>query len=68
MELDVEFNDKKIKTTIYIKMNAHDQLLLSEGVCHQLGMVLYHPDVRVHQAPEVTASPMHQTAAFSDKK
>ena len=55
MELDVEFNDKKIKTTIYIKMNAHDQLLLSEGV-------------RVHRAPEVTASPMHQTAAFSDKK
>ena len=28
-------------------MDAHDQLLLSEGVCRQLGIVSYHPDVEV---------------------
>jgi len=53
MELDVEFNDKKMKTTVYIKMNSHDQLLLSEGVCRQLGIVQYHPDVRVWHASRV---------------
>ena len=26
-------------------MNAHDQLLLCEGVCRQLGIISYHPDV-----------------------
>ena len=28
---------------MYIKMDTADQLLLSEGVCHQLGMVTFHP-------------------------
>jgi hypothetical protein len=35
-----------MKTPIYVKMDAFDQLLLSEGVCRQLGIVSYHPDVR----------------------
>ena len=35
-----------MRTAVYIKMDAHDQLLLSEGVCHQLGIVTYHPDVQ----------------------
>ena len=26
-------------------MNAHDQLLFCEGVCRQLGIISYHPDV-----------------------
>ena len=30
---------------IYIKMDAHDQLLLSEGVCSQLGIWEYHKNV-----------------------
>ena len=34
-------------TPVYIKMNAKDPLLLSEGVCHQLGIISYHPDVQV---------------------
>ena len=33
-------------TPVYLKMNAHDPLLLSEGVCHQLGILKYHPDVK----------------------
>ena len=33
MDLGVSFGNKTMKTAIYIKMDAHDQLLLSEGVC-----------------------------------
>jgi len=61
MELDVEFNDRKMKTTIYIKMNAHDQLLLSEGVCRQLGIVQYHPDVHVWHAPKLAEPHIHES-------
>ena len=32
MEQEVEFGDTTIKTVVYIKMDAQDQLLLSEGV------------------------------------
>ena len=35
-----------MSTDMYVKMDACDQLLLSEGVCHQLGIITYHPDVR----------------------
>ena len=47
MDLDVTFNDTTIKTPVYIKMNAPDQLLLSKGIYHQLGIISYHPDVEV---------------------
>ena len=33
-------------TQVYVKMNAKEQLLLSEGACHQLGILSYHPDVK----------------------
>ena len=45
MDLDITFGDKTMRSPIYIKMDAHDSLLLSEGVCSQLGIVSYHPDV-----------------------
>ena len=45
MDLDITFGDHTMKTAVYIKMDAHDQLLLSEGVCRQLGIVHYHPSV-----------------------
>ena len=45
MDMEVSFADKTLRTTVYIKMDAHDQLLLSEGVCRQLGIVSYHPSV-----------------------
>ena len=47
MELDITFGDKTMHTPVYIKMDAHDQLLLSEGVCRQLDILTYHPDVQV---------------------
>ena len=45
MDLDVTFGDKTMQTPVYIKMDAPDQLLLSEGVCRQLSIVTYHKDV-----------------------
>ena len=32
-------------TSVYVKLDAFDQLLLSEGVCTSLGIVTYHPAV-----------------------
>ena len=31
-----------MSTGIYTKMDSQDPLLLSEGVCHQLGIISYH--------------------------
>ena len=45
MDLKIIFNGKGLRTPIYIKMDTHDQLLLSEGVCSQLGIVEYHHNV-----------------------
>ena len=45
MDLEIIFNGKVLHTPIYIKTDAHDQLLLSEGVCSQLGIVEYHQNV-----------------------
>ena len=49
MDLDITFGDKTMQTPVYIKMDAPDQLLLSEGVCRQLGIVTYHQDVSATQ-------------------
>ena len=45
MDMDLSFADKTMRTTVYIKKDTHDQLLLSEGVCRQLGIVSYNPSV-----------------------
>ena len=60
MEMDITFQDKTMNTTVYIKMDASDQLLLSEGVCRQLGVVSYHPSIlaqRVTKKRETTLVP-----------
>ena len=41
MESEIEFGDTTMRTVVYIIMDAQDQLLLSEGVCRQLGIVMY---------------------------
>ena len=46
MDLDLAFGDLTMRTPVYIKMDAPDQLLLSKGVCRQLGIITYHPDVQ----------------------
>jgi len=45
LDLDINFNDKTMNTAVYVKMDTLDDLLLSEGVCHHLGIVTYHPNV-----------------------
>ena len=46
IELTVTFGGKVITTPVYVKMDAEDPLLLSEGLCRQLGVVTYHGDVQ----------------------
>ena len=42
----MEFQGKTIKTTVYIKMDAPESLLLFEGVCRQPDIITYHTEVR----------------------
>ena len=46
MDLHISFGEIVICTTMYVKLVALDQLLLSEAVCCQLGIVSYHPNVQ----------------------
>jgi len=43
IDLDVGFNGRRMRTPVYVKMDAGNPLLLSEGVCSQLGIISYHP-------------------------
>ena len=55
----MNLDDKTINTPIYVKMDADDDLLLSEGVCRHLGIVMYHPSIRnkeVKQDNEIHSS------------
>ncbi len=44
--LSIEFDGKSLTTPVYLKMDSPDGLLLSEGVCRQLGIIMYHNEVR----------------------
>ena len=46
INIGVAFQDKTMKIAIYVKMDVHEDLLLTEGVCHQLGILTYHPEVQ----------------------
>ena len=46
LELDITFEGQTMLTPVYVKMDAQDSLLLSEGVCRQLGIVSYHSQVQ----------------------
>lgn len=43
-----------MRTPVYVKMDAKDQLLLSEGVCNQLRIITYHSVVSdtQHDVPD----------------
>ena len=45
MDLDVSFDGHTMTTPVYLKMDAKDSLLLSEGVCRQLKIISYHSKV-----------------------
>ena len=46
LDLHISFGERVICTTVYVKLVAPDQLLLSEAVCYKLGIVSYHPSVQ----------------------
>ena len=46
LNMKISFGEKVINATVYIKLIAPDWLLLSEEVCHMLGIVSYHPSVK----------------------
>jgi len=52
-------------TPIYIKMDAKDQLLLSEIVCSQLGIVSYHPKVEVWNGGQKQPKSQHNDAQLT---
>ena len=56
VELDITFQGRSMKTPIYVKMDAKEELLLSEGVCRQLGIVSYHNVVTPGQSREAEKS------------
>ena len=51
IDLDITIGDHGMRTPAYVKMDAKEPLLLSEGVCRQLQAVEYHPSVTVTSAP-----------------
>ena len=46
-----------MKTSVYIKMDAQEPLLLSEGVCRQLGIITYHPSLGIESSIATEAQP-----------
>ncbi len=52
IDMTISFAGRMLTTPVYIKMDAEEPLLLSEGVCRQLGIIQYHPDVEVQPPKE----------------
>lgn len=50
LDMDISFTDKLLHRTVYIKMDAHDQLLLSESICRQLEIVSYHASIDTRES------------------
>lgn len=45
INLDITLAGHTMNAMVYLKMDAHDPLLLSEGVFHQVGIILCHQNV-----------------------
>lgn len=63
MDLDISFQDQIMTTPVYLKMDAHDQLLLSEGVCRQI--ITYHSAVEAWRGGR--KQPKHHQAQQKQK-
>ena len=53
MNMALSFGKKVLQVTVFVKLVAPDELLLSEAVCRELGIVNYHPSVKA--IPRYTA-------------
>jgi len=67
MDLEIAFEDRVVTTSVYVKMDAQDQLLLSEGVCRQLGIIQYHPSVRPCEQRHSTTDPGRELSNISQE-
>jgi hypothetical protein len=68
MDLDITFNGVTMKTPIYIKATASEQLLLGEGVCRQLRIISYHPDISDRKGKKWHPPPLpEQLESVKDK-
>ena len=45
LDLDISFDGQTMQTPVYVKMDSTTDLLLSKGVCRQLKILKYHPNV-----------------------
>ena len=52
-----------VHTPVYVKMEAYDGLLMSEGVCSQLGIVTYHSQVGSNQLSTTMDKPTSSTCS-----
>ena len=60
MDLDITFNGVTMKTPIYIRATASEQLLLGESVCRQLWIISYHPDVSDRKGKKCHPPPLQK--------
>jgi len=65
MDLEVSFQEKNMIIPIYIQMDAKDQLLLSETMCLQFGIVSYHPKVEVWNGGQNQSKSQHHDAQLT---
>ena len=59
IDVDIEFQGRTMKTPVYVKIDTSEELLLSEGVCRQLSIIIYHPEVQSSTAARRTKLPDH---------
>ena len=60
MDVTISFESHDIRTTIYVKLQAPDQLLLSESVCRELSIVKYHSLVHSVESEVMEGSGLRQ--------
>ena len=63
MDVTISFESHDIRTTIYVKLQAPDQLLLSESVCRELGIVKYHSLVDSVESEVMEGSDLRQESS-----
>ena len=66
LDLHISFGERVICTTVYVKLVAPDQLLLSEAVCCKLGIVSYHPSVQSVQGYHTTVTSRPTTSTTTN--
>ena len=66
LNLHISFGERVICTTMYVKLVAPDQLLLSEAVCYKLGIASYHPSVQSVQGYHTTITSRPTTSTTTN--